>query len=314
VVDTKLVQGTHQDAAEVTPTRAYRAAVTGAPKVALLAPDGCGDQSASEQRGAVAAVGTLVRIHCGIEMALVERELTLAGFEVYSWRAVDDMVKHEPDMTPSKAAHRLGADLIFEINSLERSVGTVNQDARWERRFFESSESAMRGGPAMVSSDRAQMFEQLAKSTEKDLLAVHHPAVTIDVTVVSVATGQPIWFYHWSKLEDVSSATNASLAIACGEARCWLTAPAANKPSAPRSNQLRAGDIEAISVEGGPANRDATIYFGLARTVVKDLVARFASAKGPSAPTETAPAPGPTTAAVSSPSQPAAPQLSETSH
>ena len=109
-ISTELVTSSHGSRAEVTTTKAYETDALRVTRVALLAPDECSDQSATQTRGTGRDARALVKLRCGVEMMLLERELASVGYQVISWRALSEMVGREEHITSLEAARRLGAD------------------------------------------------------------------------------------------------------------------------------------------------------------------------------------------------------------
>jgi len=318
-ISTELVTSSHGSRAEVTTTKAYETDALRVTRVALLAPDECSDQSATQTRGTGRDARALVKLRCGVEMMLLERELASVGYQVISWRALSEMVGREEHITSLEAARRLGADVVFQMNSLEKAFGRVNQDARWERHFFHAADG---GATAMVEDDLARQFEALVGDEEQQILGTSHLSVTADASVVRVDNGQVIWFYHWTQLDAASSRSAADVMVACKDRRCWRVKTIVKDKAAPAAG-ARAGGMQAISLAGQPLSQKDATYYQLTQGVVRDLVSQFTGSvpvaeRRRRARAETATAAAPTPAAtstttatpVAAPEPPAAPVAS----
>lgn len=276
-VSTRLVTGSHADRPEVTTTSAYQSEGLQVTQVAVLAPDECSNDLAANSRGTGRGARAVIRLRCGVEMMLLERELAAAGYQVFSWRVVAEMVNREEHITSLEAARLLGADVVFQINSLEKAIGRVNKDARWERHFFDSSASGERGLAAVVDAGLARNLESLVGDEEHAILGANHLSVTADASVVRADTGQVIWFYHWTKLDDAAAITDAAVLVACKGGKC-ARAKAPVERQAKSKEAARSGGMEAISLAGQPLSRQEATYYQLSRSVVKDMVVSFTGA------------------------------------
>ena len=123
-----------QQSPDIIPTPAYTQLAGGATTVAIRAPDHCSNSTTDQATGDAAAEGAILQTNCGVEMGEIERALTRAGYNVISW----NILAREMEQNGSAAdvAGRLGAQILFQINSLEKSRKTLGQDARWERTYF----------------------------------------------------------------------------------------------------------------------------------------------------------------------------------
>ena len=285
IVDSRLVGGTHAaEPAEVTPTPAYSQMLKGLRKVALSAPDSCAEQTAAGASGMASPSGTILQTECGVEMSELERALTKAGYQVASWNAIKNMVSHE-NITPVAASSRLGARVLFQINSLEKSIIRTGQDARWERNFFLSDKLGTRLGGATVDDRIATSLEELVRPDEANILGEKLLSATINASAVDVETGQAIWFYQGTKAEEESSDRSTSVFAECSRRNYKLLGRACLK-STPRSIAARnnytiverSGGIEAVSLTGRPADEENAIYYKLVRGLIEHLVGQFASA------------------------------------
>jgi len=275
IVTVRAVEGVHESGLpEVTPTPAYRELMPNVRVVALSAPDSCAGETAATTTGQASAAGTLLQTTCGVEMAELERTLTMAGYQVASWNAVKNLVGVQ-GMTPSAAAAQLGAQVLFEINSLEKSVVRPGSDARSERRFFFSDQYGTPGLPATVPEQTARGLEALAAPVEQDLLGQTRLSATINATVVGIPSGQALWFYQGTRSEATSSERTADFLAMCDAWYCRRVARATE--SAQPVMTARSGSMEAVTLTGRPADEENAIYYQLMRELIGDLVQQFAS-------------------------------------
>ena len=65
---------------EVVESKSYQQEIRGIESLAVKAPDACINETASKSSGQASSAGTILKTACGVEMALLERELSRAGF------------------------------------------------------------------------------------------------------------------------------------------------------------------------------------------------------------------------------------------
>ena len=239
--------------------------------LALQPPDVCADRGLAPSQAAAALEVGVLRTRCGVEMAQLERALAQAGYRVVSWSALQAQMRSE-EVSVREAAHALGVDALVQVNALERVDVRPHRAARWERRFFRATTRGKRTEPALVEPDRRSAFEALIAPQERDQLGGHRVGATIDVSVASVATGATIWFYQWTRVEDVRSDPVLALLVDCEDDVC-------------REVEVNSGSGEPALVDGSssvvepprdPEAESRAAFQALVDELVTDLARRFA--------------------------------------
>jgi len=266
-----VVSQQRTDDPEIIETSSYRDLLPTFVTIAVRAPDSCANETTAIHSGEASGQGLLLKTDCGVEMSELERALAKAGYQVISWDIVRNRVIHDDNMTPVKAAKDLGAQVLFQVNSLERSAANVRQDARWERRFYRSSPDGEQGSPAQVNVNMKNAFERFIIPREKRALPEKRLSATINATAVLVDTGQAIWFYEWTHKESLSDRYETEVLLACKKERCWQASPE-QKPE----REVYSGSTEAVSASERDANEINATYNDLIREALDDLVTRFA--------------------------------------
>ena len=242
--------------------------------MALSAPDKCAGRSSAANTGAATPAGEILSTTCGVEMAELERALVSAGYRVLSWNAVRQIVVYESGVTPLAAAKRLGATVLLQVNSLERSRVTRTGDFQWDHRFFESDEDGRKGATASITSERIGVLETGARRFESWTTNQDQTSVTVNATAILVGTGQSIWFYNWVHSSAVDDDLSNAHLFVCTEKLRTRCAPF--QPRQP-VRVTRAGDNEAVSIRVNGGNSVDAAYYRLVHEVVTNLVSAFGS-------------------------------------
>ncbi len=261
---------------EITTTETYRSGFDRKPVIALGAPDRCADNSSAETRGDFKGVAQILRTRCGVEMSELEMAFVRAGYKVVSWNAMRQIVIHEAHFTPIEAAGELGADVVFQVNSLERIQANLGSDLQWKRRFFESDRSGRRGPPIAVPESRAQSLESHVHRWEQSALPPNRMGATTNATVIDVKSGEAIWFYDGTVSEQFDSAVSLSQLFECSRRHTSFCLPRVSKGhAAPEPKRSEGAGAMTVS----PRSMDAQdgIYFQLVRRVLEDMVNRFST-------------------------------------
>jgi len=276
------VRGLPQQQQKITSTPAHRALPQNL-AVAVRAPDRCANQSAAETTGEAKAAGDVLRMRCGVEMAELERALAEFKYRVISWSAIEQIVVRQAGITPLAAAKNLNADVLFQINSLERSEANRGHDETWSGQFYASDKFGNRGVPAEVPEERARALEAWGRPQGLNIRSSQQVSVTANVTATLVETGESIWFYEWTVVEEPLEATIPTVQLfECHEdilSRCFRRQPHATTQLAPppavSAPPLRSGGHGgAIGSPRAASERDA-VYYELIHAIVEDLVREF---------------------------------------
>jgi hypothetical protein len=239
--------------------------------VALKPPDVCADRGQSGRLGTASLELGVLRTRCGVEMAELERALARAGYRVVSWDALHHLAASR-EIPILQAASELRADALFQVNTLERIDIRPGADARWERRFHHAEEDGTRSAPALVPASRRNEFESLVARHERGRIPARRIGATINVSVVSVATGTAIWFYEWTRIEDVGAEPRLEILVDCDDEGCREVAAS----EASTGEALSDRSTSSIAREGDVPDDSQAVFQMLVRDLVTDLAERFA--------------------------------------
>jgi hypothetical protein len=270
-----------QQAPEIIATPAYNQLAGQATTVAVRAPDHCSNNTTNQATGEAAATGAILLTNCGVEMGEIERALTRAGYNVISWNILDREMRR--DNSAAQVASQLGAQILFQINSLERSRKTLGQDARWERSYFSTDAMGTNVQPLPLNEQARNL---LSNNYLEPIEAKQNPrayAVTLDAAAVWVPTGQTIWYYRWTRAaEPTGVSAGYNLRLQClwgyGFSNCQPIANPAD-PVGPTGTVLAAGESVALSAGERPEDAERAIYLDLFKEVVRNFVDSFARAR-----------------------------------
>ena len=239
--------------------------------VALQPPDVCADRGQAGKVSAASLELGVLRTRCGVEMAELERALARAGYRVVSWDALQHLATSE-EIPIREAASRLRVDALFQVNALERVDILPGADARWERRFHHALEDGTRTTPALVTPARRSEFEALVRRREQGRVPERRVGATINVSVVSVSTGTAIWYYEWTRAQEVGPAPRVEFVVDCDDQGCLEVAevdPAHGNARVDRSTGP-------LARKNGPVDESQAVFNALVREIVTDLAERFA--------------------------------------
>lgn len=226
VRSTFSVSGHEQPNPDVTETKAYQDIIDSVERIAVKAPDGCANETSSESRGETTSSDVvLLKSNCGQEMALLERGLAKAKYKVVSWSVVNSR-SHAENRAPLDIAKDMKADLLLQVNSMERLFTRAGGSLGWDRRYYRSDSRWNIFGPAAVGARTEHQIVRDAKAIESRVQA-GRTSVNLNATATSVKTGEAIWFYDWTLADSGSNESIETLSFsACskknGLCKPWL--------------------------------------------------------------------------------------------
>ncbi len=290
-VETALVYGEREDASPSVVSGRSTSPGAVSKRVAVQWPSYCANETSATSQGDAESRGAIATIDCSVEIAALERTFARAGYEVVLWDAVRrHAAVHE--QTPEESARQFRVPLLVRINSFERSAALPGADARWAREYYASDRSGVRGTSATVAPEVAGQLDSLAAELEGTLDRSARLAITLDASVENVATGEVLWFYRWTHIDDAAEQIAGEVLVMCMRSQCRrveMLLPTETVRPGPRS-----GSTEALSVQGEDADERRARYHALSRVVLDDFVGRFEQARGSwRGPAASAPAPAP---------------------
>lgn len=281
LVESRLIEPKVLGEAEVTTTHQYLDASARLKRVALRAPDTCTSLGAAETTGVAQKTGTIVATECGVEMAELERALTQAGYIVSSWRVLaNDMATH--GISATDAAQKLGAEVLFQVNSLERVKTPRGEGAHWERTFYRSNMCGDALRP--VNLDERDLADLRLSSAEREgtrLRGEERLGATLNVNAIMVETSQTFWFYQWTKF-NVSAGLELGVLSQLTLMGPVVVTPQCSSDQVARPTIGKSTESAASNVGLPSSSEEKALYFKLVREVVNDFVTQFAKGAAPS--------------------------------
>ncbi|MDR4495011.1 MAG: hypothetical protein R3B74_11420 [Nitrospirales bacterium] len=273
LVTSDFVVADNQEAPpEIVESPSYLSAIPQIQYLTVKAPEGCANETATQSSGEAVGQSLLLKTTCGIEMSELERALTKAGFQVISWNVLQNKVAKE-ELTPHAASKELGAEVLFQINSLERSIIQAGHNARWERHFYESNPEGEQLKPVSLPPREGHQLLDHIKEKETSLLSQERLGVTMNASASSVKTGETIWFYEWTHAEAREDNEAVKVLAVCDNGTCRAISRQDQKKS--EEAALISGSTEAISKQKSVKDRQNAIYHRLLRALVTNLAHSF---------------------------------------
>jgi hypothetical protein len=99
----------------------------------------------------------------------------------------------------------------------------------------------------------------------------------LDVNATVVESGQSIWFYRASKVEQLARDNSASLLLTQKKKGAWTAVRPESQTQADNTRVARSAEMVAVSSGGRSADQENAVYFGLVRQAVDDFANAFAS-------------------------------------
>lgn len=302
-----VVSAQAEKSPEIIETPTYVDSHSGIYTVAVRAPDSCSNTTAATATGDARASGTILKTECGVEMAELERALAKKGYRVISWKVLARELSVS-GKNASEVASSLGAEVLFQINSLEKSQKSMGKDARWERNYFLSNEYGDRLGEQLFDEPTRQFLRSryLQDSEQRfERYGLSQPSVTLDANAVLVSTGESIWYYQWTHADAFGLGFKTQELISCksDNRECRQLAPMRRAGEGPATETRSSGDSDAVSISEKPEDQLAAKQAVLLSDAIKNLVESFS--KGQMVVRPIAPPPPPPPPAVE-PAVPAA--------
>lgn len=277
LLTTKFVMSSQKEVApEIVETPTYRIIAPTVKTVAVKAPDSCSNRTADERTGVAVSQEAVLKTTCGVEMAEIERALSKASYKVISWKVLAREMEGK-EISALDVASKLGAQLLFQINSLEKSTRTLGKDARWERTFYTSNEygDAIKE-QAFDEETRAFLRHSYLDSYESSV-NLKRLAVTLDANAVQVKDGESIWFYRWT-LTDPAEANyqKKQLIFYKNNNKNHLLRPQSHSADSAKTDMIASGESEAVSITEKPEDLEKALYNSLLKSIVDNLVSSFA--------------------------------------
>jgi hypothetical protein len=280
LVEANYVHEAYDAKPNITESKAYHELFKDIKSIAVKAPDDCSNETESQKTGQARPHDTVLKTRCGVVMALIERELTKAGFEVISWKELDSAVKvsrlNGTALTPLQAARHLKSDVLLQINSFERTSTNPERDSRWETRFYRSNMKGGNLGMATVDENTKTQLIAQAKDSIKDKSEKFNRRLSATINATAIYNnGQSIWFYEWNHIEPLDSRNNAiKFNMACEEGKCAKYE--IQTPPAKKTKTKSSGDNIGISSNNSPEDVEMAKYNKLMEDVIQNMVVSFA--------------------------------------
>jgi hypothetical protein len=283
LVETKYVQADMENTKpEVIKTTEYTDTIKNVKTIAVAAPERCKNETASTSTGQTANNDVIMKTECGTEMGEIERALARAGYQVISWQIIANAEKMaaiaKKNITRQDIAKEKGAEVLFQISSLERTMTGNSGNARWDRKFYNSDKYGAALEAAQVDSRLQKGLTSVSQVQEKAVEQAFSQrlSATIDASAISVSTGRAIWFYQSTLSETIDDKNIKFEQLAlCKKNRCKAINPKKEESDDDIDDKLTSGNSTAISMEQKNIDQQRAIYHQLLRDSIKNMVSTF---------------------------------------
>lgn len=267
---------------EIVETATYKEEVSNIKTVALKAPSYCSNRSSDQRTGIATSQEIVLGTDCAVDMAEIERALTKASYKVISWTVLEREMETniQQNLSPLKVAEKLGAQMLFQINSLEkssRSLSNLGKDEKWEFAYFEADNNAKILGEKLFEEDEREYLKQKFFKRNEQLQLAIIPFVTLDANAIQVKNGESIWFYRWSH-SDFSQVNPQRQFIYC-KAKNFCNNDFPNDRNSENNSGANSGkaskEKEVYSADDRPEDNMKALYSILLREITDNLISSF---------------------------------------
>lgn len=281
LLTSKFVMSTQSESPpEIVETPTYQSERSKIRTVAVKAPDSCSNRTADERSGVAVSQEAVLKTTCGVEMAEIERALSKASYKVISWKVLEREMEGR-NLSALQVASDLGAQLLFQINSLEKSTRSLGKDARWERNYFTSNKYGEEISEKSFADAMRSFFKSSFLDSYESSVSLKRLAVTLDANAVLVKGGESIWFYRWTLTDPAATDYQQKRLVLCEDEdkyECYLVNKE-DRSKKKKTEMMAAGESEAVSETIKPEDKDKALYDTLLKAIVTDLVSNFAQMK-----------------------------------
>jgi hypothetical protein len=191
------------------------------------------------------------------------------------------MERNTQQNSPLKVAENLGAQVLFQINSLEKStknIGNLGKDEKWEFAYFEADKNGKIIQEKAFNDDDRQYLKHKFFNRNELLPHVKIPFVTLDANAIQVMNGESIWFYRWTH-SDLSYVYSQNQLIYCKPGMvCSTDTPSDNNTetnSSKANSDKSSQENEVYSADEKPEDILKASYTKLLQEVTNNLVSSF---------------------------------------
>lgn len=281
LIETSLTSNTAKKIdADVTHSPRYKSVLPAVRSVALRAPSNCSNEASSSSTGAATNQQTVIKTHCGVEMAELEKILVKQGYNVVSWNnTATDFVQ---------AGRLLSVQVFFVVNSLEKVILKPASSEKLERTMFESDEYGSKFEKIFVRPEiEKSIYDEIGNKDFRSFSDLLLRGTMLDITAVDASTGQSIWFYQGKLNDGASRNTSVKTLVRCKrDTSCDVEKPESRDDDDDDDNDNdNDNDKKKINVQlnneksAALASADNAIFHGLLRELMVDFSASFASGR-----------------------------------
>lgn len=242
---------------------------------------GCKTESAARATGQAKDSDTIMITDCGVWLAELERALSEHNYRVISWGAIKQEQQNNR-LSTYEAAQRLGAEVVFVVNSMEANDMKRSASDGWKATYFHSDAAGTRGTRAVLPAMVREPLREVARRHVTRIL--QDPIVgwagTLDVTAVLASTGESIWFFRHSITRPRERENGMRFLFRRKPSSETYVPVRPRQIVADVTEDDRASEDSAfVSTPAAPLDRFKAEKHELARSVARECVSRFAGGR-----------------------------------
>lgn len=240
--------------------------------IAIRAPEMCSNNNL--KTNSTIETNAILSLRCGQAMSVLERQLVKNNYRVISWKVIASGSGNKTALELAKV-HK--AELLLQINSLDRTIDITDKFSKWTDTYYNSDSRGNKKDKATLDANQAKVIlDHSLKTKERASIFSKQPGATIDVTATLVNNAESVWFYKWTKSEGSSTHNYAKTTsyIKCNKSKCWDAPHKDNTPNKTRENNLITTVSNTIDTSQY-TNVNDRIYYQLLKDVIKDMVFRL---------------------------------------
>lgn len=264
---------------EIVQTPTYKSIINNVKSVAVRAPSSCSNKTSDQQNGSATSKEVVLATQCAVEMSLIERALSKASYKVISWTEFD---RYSDKSIPiHKLANKMGAQVLFQVNSLEKStkkLGNLSKDETLEYNYYISNDDGENLGQANIDEETKTLLKSYIGSNSQSIANIKVPFVTLDANAISTTDGETIWFYRNTYSQPTAVEELQKVLLDCNKVKNKCSIHDSYKEKIDKNlSDYKNKSTANNSLSTQPEDNYAAVYSSLLNVLIDNFVGSFSS-------------------------------------